>query len=61
MRAGAKGVKVSIAGRLAGAEIARTEWSHAGSIPLHTLRYDIDYAEAQAKTTYGIIVIKAWI
>lgn len=61
MRAGAKGIKVSIAGRLNGAEIARTEWSRLGSISLHTLRSDIDYAEAIAKTTYGIIGVKVWV
>ena len=58
---GAKGVKISCAGRLAGTDIARTEWYKEGSIPLHTLRCDIDYATAKAKTTYGIIGIKVWI
>ena len=61
LRLGAKGVKVSISGRLAGNEIARTEWLREGSIPSHTLRADIDYAEAEALTTYGIIGIKVWI
>ncbi len=61
MRLGAKGIKVSLSGRLAGNEIARTEWSREGSIPLHTLRADVDYAEAEALTTYGIIGVKVWI
>jgi len=61
MRLGAKGIKVCLAGRLAGNEIARTEWLREGSIPLHTLRADLDYAEAEALTTYGIIGIKVWI
>jgi small subunit ribosomal protein S3 len=61
MRAGAQGVKICIAGRLGGAEIARSEWGRAGSVPLHTLRYDIDYALVTAMTTYGIIGIKVWI
>ena len=61
MRAGAKGIKVSCSGRLGGNEIARTEWLRDGSIPSHTLRADIDYAEAEALTTYGIIGIKVWI
>lgn len=61
MRAGAKGIKVSVAGRLNGAEIARTEWTRLGSIPLHTLRSDIDYGETTAKTTFGIIGVKVWI
>lgn len=61
MRAGAQGVKICVAGRLGGAEIARSEWARSGSIPLHTLRYDIDYASVTAKTTYGIIGIKVWI
>ena len=60
-RLGAKGIKVSISGRLGGNEIARTEWLRDGSIPSHTLRADIDYAEAEALTTYGIIGIKVWI
>ncbi|CAM4432309.1 MAG: 30S ribosomal protein S3 [Legionellaceae bacterium] len=61
LRAGAKGIKISVAGRLAGAEIARTEWYREGRVPLHTLRADIDYATAEAKTTYGIIGIKVWV
>ena len=61
LRLGAKGIKVSISGRLGGNEIARTEWLRDGSIPSHTLRADIDYAEAEALTTYGILGIKVWI
>jgi small subunit ribosomal protein S3 len=61
MRLGAQGVRVSVAGRLNGAEIARTEWYREGRVPLHTLRADIDYGTAEAKTTYGIIGIKVWI
>ena len=61
MRLGAKGVKVVCSGRLGGAEIARTEKYHEGSVPLHTLRSDIDYAQAKAETTYGICGIKVWI
>jgi len=61
MRLGAKGVKVVCSGRLGGAEIARTEKYHEGSVPLHTLRSDIDYATAEAETTYGICGIKVWI
>jgi len=61
MRFGALGVKVTCSGRLAGAEIARTEWYREGRVPLHTLRADIDYGTAEAKTTYGIIGLKVWI
>jgi len=61
MRFGAKGIKIRIAGRIAGAEIARTEWAAEGSIPLHTLRADIDYGFAEAKTTYGQIGVTVWI
>ena len=61
MRLGAKGVKFVCSGRLGGAEIARTEKYHEGSVPLHTLRGDIDYATAEAETTYGICGIKVWI
>jgi len=61
MKSGAKGIKIRVAGRLGGAEIARDEWVRIGSIPLHTLRADIDYGFAQAKTTYGIIGVKVWI
>ena len=60
-RAGAKGVKICCSGRLAGAEIARREWIRQGSVPLHTLRADIDYGFAEAKTTYGIIGVKVWL
>jgi small subunit ribosomal protein S3 len=61
MRLGALGVKINVAGRLNGAEIARTEWYREGRVPLHTLRADIDYGTAEAATTYGIIGIKTWI
>jgi small subunit ribosomal protein S3 len=61
MKAGAKGVKVAVAGRLAGADIARTERYREGRVPLHTLRADIDYGTAEAHTTYGVIGIKVWI
>ncbi|MGE3297137.1 MAG: 30S ribosomal protein S3 [Porticoccaceae bacterium] len=61
MRQGAQGVKVQVGGRLGGAEIARTEWYREGRVPLHTLRADIDYATAEAATTYGIIGVKVWI
>lgn len=61
MRLGAKGIKIRVAGRLGGAEIARAEWASEGSIPLHTLRADIDYGFAEAKTTYGQIGVKVWI
>ena len=61
MRLGAEGIKVRVAGRLGGAEIARSEVYHEGRVPLHTLRADIDYATAEALTTYGILGIKVWI
>ena len=61
MRLGALGIRVNCSGRLGGAEIARTEKYHEGSVPLHTLRGDIDYATAEAETTYGICGIKVWI
>lgn len=61
MRSGIKGIKVSVAGRLDGAEIARTEHYHEGSIPLQTLRADIEYGFAEAHTTFGVIGIKCWI
>lgn len=61
MRIGALGIKVRISGRLNGAEIARTEWSREGRIPLHTFRAEIDYGLAESKTTYGIIGVKVWI
>ena len=60
-RSGAKGIKVSVSGRLGGAEIARTEWYLEGRVPLHTLRAKIDYGFAEAHTTYGVIGIKVWI
>ena len=56
-----EGVRIIVAGRLGGAEIARTEWYREGRVPLHTLRADIDYATAEAATTYGIIGVKVWI
>lgn len=58
---GVKGIRVRCSGRLAGAEIARAEWYAENSVPLHTIRADIDYATAEAKTTYGIIGIKVWV
>lgn len=58
---GAQGIKVMVAGRLGGSEIARTEWYREGRVPLHTLRADLDYGVAEAKTTYGIIGVKVWI
>ena len=61
MRMGALGIRVNVAGRLGGAEIARTEWYREGRVPLHTLRADIDYANYEAETAYGIIGIKVWI
>lgn len=61
MRAGAKGIKVEVSGRLGGAEIARTEWYREGRVPLHTLRADIDYSIMRAETTYGCIGVKVWI
>ena len=61
MRMGALGIRVNLAGRLGGAEIARTEWYREGRVPLHTLRADIDYAHSEATTPYGIIGIKVWI
>ncbi|NCX93661.1 MAG: 30S ribosomal protein S3 [Gammaproteobacteria bacterium] len=61
MRQGAEGVKISISGRLGGAEIARTEWAKEGRVPLHTFRADIDYAVSEAMTTYGVIGVKVWI
>lgn len=61
MRLGALGIKISVSGRLNGAEIARTEWYREGRVPLHTLRADIDYGTAEASTTYGIIGIKVWV
>lgn len=61
MKMGAKGIKISIAGRLGGAEIARTEWSKEGRIPLHTFRANIDYAFSEALTVYGILGVKVWV
>jgi small subunit ribosomal protein S3 len=61
MRMGAGGIRVSVGGRLGGADIARSEWYREGRVPLHTLRADIDYGTAEAKTTYGVIGIKVWI
>jgi small subunit ribosomal protein S3 len=60
-RSGAKGIKISVAGRLGGAEMARTEWYLEGRVPLHTLRAKIDYGFAEAHTQYGIIGVKVWI
>jgi small subunit ribosomal protein S3 len=61
LRLGALGIKINVSGRLNGAEIARSEWYREGRVPLHTLRADIDYGFAEAKTTYGVIGIKVWI
>ena len=61
MRIGAEGIKVKVAGRLNGAEIARSEWYREGRVPLHTFRADIDYGLAEARTTYGVIGVKVWI
>jgi small subunit ribosomal protein S3 len=61
MRAGAKGVKIMVAGRLNGAEIANSQFYTEGSIPLHTIRADIDYGTAEAHTTFGVLGIKVWI
>jgi ribosomal protein S3 len=60
-RAGAQGIKVMCAGRLGGAEMSRTEWYREGRVPLHTLRADIDYGFAEARTTYGVIGVKVWV
>jgi len=61
MRGGAKGIKICCSGRLQGAEIARREWTRIGSVPLHTLRADIDYGRAEAHTTYGVIGVQVWV
>jgi small subunit ribosomal protein S3 len=61
MRLGAEGIRINCGGRLGGAEIARMEWYREGRVPLHTLRADIDYGLAEARTTYGIIGIKVWV
>ena len=61
MRLGALGIKVSVSGRLNGADIARTEWYREGQVPLHTLRADVDYGFVEAHTTYGVLGVKVWI
>ncbi len=61
MRLGAEGIRINCAGRLGGAEIARTEWYHEGRVPLHTLRADVDYGTATARTTYGTCGVKVWV
>ena len=61
LRAGAKGIKICVSGRLGGAEIARAEWNREGRVPLHTFRANIDYGTAESHTTYGIIGVKVWI
>jgi small subunit ribosomal protein S3 len=61
MKSGAKGVRVAVAGRLGGAEMSRREWEREGRVPLHTLRADIEFGRAIAKTTFGTIGVKAWI
>ncbi len=61
LRMGAKGVRINCAGRLGGAEIARTEWYREGRVPLHTLRANVDYGFAEARTTYGVIGVKVWV
>jgi small subunit ribosomal protein S3 len=61
MRLGGQGIKIQVSGRLNGAEIARSEWYREGRVPLHTLRADIDYGFAEAKTTYGVIGVKVWV
>ncbi|WP_420464853.1 30S ribosomal protein S3 [Panacagrimonas sp.] len=61
MRQGAQGIKIQVGGRLNGAEIARVEWYREGRVPLHTLRAHVDYATAEAKTTYGVIGVKVWV
>jgi small subunit ribosomal protein S3 len=61
MRVGAQGIRIKVSGRLNGAEIARNEWYREGRVPLHTLRADIDYGFAEAKTTYGVLGVKVWI
>jgi small subunit ribosomal protein S3 len=61
MRLGAEGIRINVAGRLGGAEIARTEWYREGRVPLHTLRADVDYGTAEAHTAYGICGVKVWV
>jgi small subunit ribosomal protein S3 len=58
---GAQGIRINVSGRLGGAEISRMEWYREGRVPLHTLRGDVDYGTAEAKTTYGIIGVKVWV
>jgi small subunit ribosomal protein S3 len=60
-RAGVEGIKIQVSGRLNGAEIARTEWTREGRVPLHTLRADVDYSYKTAQTTYGVLGVKVWI
>ena len=61
LRLGAEGIRITCAGRLGGAEIARTEWYREGRVPLHTLRGNVDYAEATAHTAYGVCGVKVWV
>jgi small subunit ribosomal protein S3 len=61
LRLGAQGIRINVSGRLGGAEIARMEWYREGRVPLHTLRADVDYGVAEAKTTYGVIGVKVWV
>jgi small subunit ribosomal protein S3 len=61
LRLGAEGIRITCSGRLGGAEIARTEWYREGRVPLHTLRGNVDYAEAQAHTAYGVCGVKVWV
>jgi small subunit ribosomal protein S3 len=61
MKAGAKGIRVQVSGRLGGAEMSRTEWYREGRVPLHTLRADVNYGMAEAKTTYGVIGVRVWV
>ena len=61
LKSGAKGIRIATAGRLGGAEMARREWYREGRVPLHTLRADIDYGFAEARTTYGVIGVKVWV
>ena len=61
LKFGAKGIKIACSGRLGGAEMSRSEWYREGRVPLHTLRADIDYGFAEARTTYGVIGVKVWI
>jgi small subunit ribosomal protein S3 len=61
LRLGAVGIRINVAGRLGGAEIARTEWYREGRVPLHTLRAHVDFGQAEARTTYGVCGVKVWI